>query len=331
MAATRSRTAPGTDWRTVTAQRLILLRGPEELIVSRVIDRVRDELRSAEPDLETHRFSASDYAGGELTMLASPSLFGEKKLLLVEQLQSMSEAFLTDCLDYLENPSEDVTLIAWHQGGNRGKKLVDAFGRTGAVVECKAITSEKDKTDFIQQEFRAHRRRIDPEAVRALLDATGSSLSDLAAACSQLMSDTEGAITEQTVNRYYGGRIQATAFKVADATLEGRPAEAIGLLRHALATGVSPVAVTSALAMKTRQLARIVDARIGQGQIASELGMAPWQAKRVAATVRFWRPESIAHAVEQVAQADAEVKGQARNADYAVEKAVTNIALAARR
>lgn len=331
MAATRSRTAPGTDWRAVTAQRLILLRGPEELIVSRVIDRLREELRAEEPDLEIHRISASDYAGGELTMVASPSLFGEKKLLLVDQLQSMSESFLTDCLDYVEHPSDDVTLIAWHQGGNRGKKLVDAFGRNGTVVECKAITSEKDKTEFIQQEFRTHRRRIDPEAVRALLDATGSSLSDLAAACSQLMSDTDGAVTEQTVNRYYGGRIQATAFKVADATLEGRPAEAIGLLRHALATGVSPVAVTSALAMKTRQLARIVDARIGQGQIASELGMAPWQAKRVAATVRFWRPESIADAVEQVAQADAEVKGQARNADYAVEKAITHIALAARR
>lgn len=331
MAAARSRSVTAVDWRTVAPDRIMLLKGSEDLIAIRATDRVRNTLRSNDPDLEVHHISASDYTAGTLTMLASPSLFGEAKLILAENLHQMNDAFLTDCLDYVQAPGDEVTLIARHQGGNRGKKLTDAMSQQGTVVDCKPITSDRDKTEFITQEFRTARRRIEAEAVRALLDATGSSLSDLAAACSQLLSDTEGPVTEEMVDRYYGGRVQATAFKVADAALDGRPGPAITLLRHALATGVAPVAITAALAMKTRQVARVVDARIGQSQIASVLGMAPWQAKRVATTVRFWRPESIAHAVEWVAQADAEAKGQARDADYAVEKAVTNIALSARR
>ncbi|MFC7402275.1 DNA polymerase III subunit delta [Citricoccus sp. GCM10030269] len=332
-ASSRSRrpTRSGADWRTVKPARLMLLKGPEDFIATRVTDRVRTVLREQDPGLEVHRLEAGEYEAGQLSMLASPSLFGEAKILQIDGLQEMTEAFLVDCLDYVRAPADDVTLILRHTGGNRGKKLLDAVTEAGVLVECQPISSEADKTDFVVGEFRSRGRSIDPEAVRSLLDAAGGSLADLAAACQQLAEDTEGTVTTEMVDRYYGGRVEATAFKVADAAIEGRAGPATALLRHALATGVSAPAITGALALKTRQIARIVDARIGQGQLAGVLGMAPWQARRVSETVRFWNPATIAAAIEWVAQADAEAKGQAKDADYAVEKAVTRIALAARR
>ncbi|QCU78001.1 DNA polymerase III subunit delta [Citricoccus sp. SGAir0253] len=323
--------SPGADWRTVEPAPLMLLRGPEDFIAARVTDRVRTMLRERDPGLEVHRIGAADYPAGQLAMLASPSLFGEAKIVLAEGLQDMNEAFLADCLEYVAAPAEDVTLLLRHTGGNRGKKLLDAVVAAGVQVECQPIKSDAEKAEFVAGEFRSRRRSIDPEAVRALIDATGGSLTDLAAACQQLLSDTEGTVTAEVVDRYYGGRVEATAFKVADAAIEGRAGQAAALLRHALATGVSAPAITGALAMKTRQVARIVDARISQGQVAQTLGMAPWQAKRVAETVRFWNPATIAAAIEWVAQADAEAKGLAKDADYAVERVVTRIALTARR
>lgn len=332
-AASRSRrsASSGTDWRRAEPAPLMLLKGPEDFIATRVTDKVRTMLRQKDPGLEVHRLEASDYQSGQLSLLASPSLFGEAKIVLADGLQDMNEAFLTDCLDYVSTPAEDVTLILRHTGGNRGKKLLDAVAKAGVVIECQPIKSDADKADFVTGEFRARRRSIDPEAVRALIDATGGSLTDLAVACQQLVSDTEGTITSEVVDRYYGGRVEATAFRVADAAIEGRAGQAAALLRHALATGVSAPAITGALAMKTRQVARIVDARISQGQLAQVLGMAPWQAKRVAETVRFWNPATIAAAIEWVAQADAEAKGLAKDAEYAVERVVTRIALTARR
>jgi DNA polymerase-3 subunit delta len=325
-APSRSRrpASSGTDWRRVEPAPLMLLKGPEDFIATRVTDRVRTALRQTDPGLEVHRIEAADYQSGQLSLLASPSLFGEAKIVLADGLQDMNEAFLTDCLDYVAAPPEDVTLILRHTGGNRGKRLLDAVTKAGVLVECQPIKSDADKAD-------SRRRSIDPEAVRSLIDATGGSLTDLAVACQQLAADTEGTVTTQVVDRYYGGRVEATAFRVADAAIEGRAGQATALLRHALATGVSAPAITGALAMKTRQIARIVDARISQGQIAQVLGMAPWQAKRVSETVRFWNPATIAAAIEWVAQADAEAKGLAKDADYAVERVVTRIALTARR
>ena len=280
--------------------------------------------------MEIHQNSAAEYQAGELQVLASPSLFGEKKLLIFDEMHKMSDAFVTDGLEYVNYPNPDVTFLGLHGGGTRGKRLLDALKKAGAFIEAKPIKSDRDRLEFLQAEFRNARRKIEPEALRSLADAIGENLGELAAAVQQLVADTDGTITEATVEKYYGGRVQATAFRVADAALEGHLGTAIALLRHAFATGVQPVAVSGSFALKARQVARIIDATVPHNQLASVLGMAPWQVQRVTATARHWTPVNITGAVELIARADAEAKGQARDAEFAVERMVTKVATLAR-
>ena len=326
MASTSRTQSAGTSWRDVNVSPFILVQGGEEYIHTRVTDSIKAQLKQVAPDTEIHHLSAANYESGELQVLASPSLFGEEKLLVFDEMHKMTDAFVVDGLEYVQYPNPDVTFLGLHGGGNRGKRLLDALKKAGQHIEAKPIKSDRDRMEFLQAEFRAAKRRINAEAVRALADAIGPNLGELAAATSQLIADTEGTITEEIVEKYYGGRVQATAFKVADAALDGQLGPATALLRHALATGVQPVAITASFAMKARQVARVVDARIPQGQLASVLGMAPWQAQRVTATARHWSPVNIAGAVELIARADAEAKGQARDANYAVERMVTKVA-----
>ena len=74
-----------------------------------------------------------------------------------------------------------------------------------------------------------------------MLTAAASDTAELAAACQQLLSDVPGDITEEAVNRYYGGRTEVTAFRVSDAAISGNAPEALRLLRHSLATGTEPI------------------------------------------------------------------------------------------
>ena len=78
-------------------------------------------------------------------------------------------------------------------------------------------------------------RTVEDSGVRALLDALGNDLRELAAASSQLAADTTGVIDQAVVARYYRGRAEASGFSVADRAVEGRLAEALELLRWALA------------------------------------------------------------------------------------------------
>ena len=104
----------------------------------------------------------------------------------------------------------------------KGKKVLDTMKKSGArVIECPAIKTDRDKTDFVMKEFAAARRKITSEGVRALVEAVGKDVRELAAACSQLVSDTEGTIDDAVVDTYHGGKVEATGFRVADATVAG--------------------------------------------------------------------------------------------------------------
>lgn len=319
------------SWREIPAAPIILVQGPEAYIAHRAIEAVRVNMRQAHPDLELTGLDAASYAPGELLLATSPSLFSEWKLLEISGLASMNDDFLADMLGYLTAPEPDCVLVLHHGGGVRGKKLLDALKAAGVpVVECQPLKKDAEKADFVNAEFRTSGRRIAPEAVRALVSALGSQLSELAAACSQLLSDVDGPISAELVDKYYGGRVEATAFKVADAAVAGNGAVALSSLRHALSTGVDPVPLVAALAMKVRAVAKVHGLRGSSAGLAKELGMAPWQVDQARRESERWSSEGLAEAVRALAMADAQVKGAARDPIYAVERAVTIIATAAR-
>ncbi len=263
-------------------------------------------------------------------MATSPSLFGENKLIEVSGLASMTDAFLAEALNYLPAPETDCIVVLHHSGGTRGKKLLDAVKTAGfPVVECLPLKKDSEKAEFVTQEFKAAGRRIEAPAVRSLVAAVGSQLSELAAACSQLISDSDGTITVDLIDKYYGGRVEATAFKVADAAVAGNAAVALSSLRHALATGVDPVPLVASLAMKVRAVAKVHGARGSSAVLATSLGMAPWQVDQARREAERWSEEGLAEAIRALALADAQVKGASRDPVYAVERAVTIIATAA--
>ena len=329
----RSRTTAtnSATWRDETPAAVVLVTGPVEYLGLRAMDRVRSQVRAAAPDVEVTRLNAGSYEAGSLAMNVSPSLFGESKLIEVEGLESMNDAFLADALGYLQHPEQDAVLVLRHGGGVRGKKLLDAVKAAGwPVVDCQPLKKDAEKTAFVVAEFKAASRRIEPDAVQALVNAVGASLSELAAACSQLIADASTAVDAAMVDRYYGGRIEATAFKVADAAMAGNAPVALSTLRHALATGADPVPLVAALAAKLRTVAKVAGAQGSSAQIAKQLGMQPWLVEQAQRDVRRWTPEGLARSIQVTAEADAQVKGLSRDPVYAVEHAVTVIATAAR-
>jgi DNA polymerase-3 subunit delta len=305
---------------------VVLVRGPEPLLAERAVDGVLGLARDAQPEVEKVELEGATYGAGQLTVAASPSLFGEAKVVVVRGAEACTDDLVADVVAYVASPDPDSTVVVVHGGGNRGKRMLDAITASGAPeLRCEAITKDADKVAFVSGEFRQARRRADAAAVRALVDALGNDLRELAAACAQLVADTTGTIGEATVDRYYGGRVEATGFKVADAAVAGDAGAAVALLRHALATGADPVPVVAALALRLRTLARVAAIR-GGSTTARELGLQDWQVRIANKDLARWTPEGLATAISAVAQADAEVKGGGRDPVFAVERAVLTIA-----
>ncbi|ROS73647.1 DNA polymerase III subunit delta [Cellulomonas sp. PhB143] len=324
--SSRTGGAAGADWRAVEPAPLVLVQGPEGLLADRAVGRLLELVRERDPETERVDLEAATYEAGMLATAASPSLFGEAKIVLARGAEACTDAFVTDFAAYASAPDPDTVVVVVHGGGQRGKKLLDALRAADAtVVPCETIKKDADKAAFVSAEFRAASRRVDAGAVRSLVEALGNDLRELAGACSQLITDTTGTVTPDVVDRYYGGRVEATGFRVADEAVAGNSGAAVALLRHALATGADPVPLVAALAMKLRALAKVAAMR-GGGPAARELGLAPWQVDRAQRELARWTPEGLAAAILAVAQADVDVKGGGRDPVFAVERAVLAIA-----
>ena len=318
---------------------MVLVTGTEGLLADRAVERVRRVAASRSEDLEAVAVEASLYEKGQLATWTSPSLFGEPRLVLAEGVEQASDAFAADVLEYLGDLQPDVVLVLRHGGGTRGKKMLDAVRASdrSVVVDCPPVTKDADKAEFVSEEFRAAGREVTPRAVRALVEAVGSDLRELAAACAQLISDVprqgpDGAqvrVDVDDVNRYHGGRSEVTGFRVADAVVAGQREHALGLVRHAIDAGVDPIPMLAVIALKLRTMIKVAGVHGGRsGDLARQLGMAPWQVDRARRDLRGWTADALAEGMLALAEADNAVKGGGRDAVYAVEKAVMTITAA---
>lgn len=321
------------EWSDVVPAPIVLVSGPEEFFADRASQRIRELLRDANAELEVHDIDAASYGAGELFTIASPSLFAEPRLIRVAGVDKCSDAFIEDAKRYVAAPAEDTTLVLRHSSGQRGKALLDAVRKVPGAIEvaCPELKKDQERLAFAQAEFRRLGARATPGAVRMLAAAYSSgSVTELAGACAQLVADVGAEITEDQVNRATEGRVEASGFKVADAAIAGKRADALVLLRQALLGGTSPIPILAVINMKLRGMARVFGARGSSGQLAKQFGMAPWMVDRALKDIRGWREEDLARAIDLAAETEWNLKGGSRDPEYAIERFVSFVAMRGR-
>ena len=307
---------------------LVLISGPEALFADRAVEALCHQMRSEAPDVEVSEIEAARLDSGKLAEITSPSLFSNQRAAVITGLEDLAPELEVDLVNLAIEQQPDLAVITVHRGGPKGKGLLEKLKSAGVeVIECAAV-KPWELPQFVSTEAKRAGSSIEAAAASALVDAVGHDLRALAAAVTQLLSDGEGGpITVDQVRRYFGGRSEVTSFAVADAALAGRTGVAMEQLRWALATGVAPVLITSALASGVRGLGKLITAGSGQREagLAREVGVPPWKLKSMRSQARGWDQAGLATALKVVAVADADVKGAADDAAYALERAVLGV------
>lgn len=319
------------SWEKVTYQKLVLISGKEEFIVERAHSRIKELARKQDPNTEITRIDANNYDSGLLAQITSPSLFGEARLVVCDHCEQLNESFLADAIEQIKNGMDDHThLVFIHRGGVKGKKILD-FLRSPEVnaleVSCPEIKYDNQKADIITADIKRAKRHMEQDALRLLISSVGNNIRELSSAVYQLISDVEGTITIQDVKKYYGKTLQITAFEVADLIISGNLGAGLIAYRHALNTGIDPVALLASLTYKVRQILKV--SACSRGILTpAEAGMNSWQLEKAKKELRGWNERGLAVAIEAIAQADWEAKGGMRYPEFAVERALRRVVFA---
>lgn len=308
---------------------LHLILGDEELLVDRAVGRVLRAARAAAgtDDVPVNRLRAGEVSTNELAELLSPSLFADERVVVLESAAEAGK----DAVELIAAAAADLppgtVLVVVHSGGGRAKALADQLKRLGAEVHpCAKITKAAERADFVRAEFRACKVKVDDDTLAALLDAVGSDIRELAAACSQLVADTGGQVDAAAVRRYHSGKAEVSGFDIADKAVVGDVAGSTEALRWAMMRGVPHVVLADALAEAVHTIARVGPLSGDPYRMASELGMPPWRIQKAQKQSRRWSRDRVADAIRVVAALNADVKGAAADADYALEDAVRKVA-----
>ncbi|OBF96153.1 DNA polymerase III, delta subunit [Mycolicibacterium flavescens] len=311
------------------ASQLHLVLGDEELLVERAVAAVLRDVRkqAGVHDIPVDRLRAGEVSTSELAELLSPSLFAEERVVVLESAAEAGKDAAALIAESAADLPPGTMLVVVHSGGGRAKALADQLKKLGARVHpCARITKAADRADFVRREFRALKVKVGEDTVTAVLDAIGSDIRELAAACSQLVTDTGGAVDAEAVRRYHSGKAEVKGFDVADKAVVGDVAGAAEALRWAMMRGEPHVVLADALAEAVHTIARVRPLSGDPYRLASELGMPPWRVQKAQKQARRWSHTTVAEAMRLVAALNADVKGAAADADYALEATVRRVA-----
>lgn len=306
-----------------------LVVGAETFMADRAVAAVVGAVRSADADSDVTEVTGADMSVGSLAEQLSPSLFAVHRVLVVRDVQNVSDEVGDALVGLASEKSADSFVVLVHPGSARAKKLLGALLKAGArEVKAERLARADDQVDFVRTEIRQAGGRIDEPAARKLVDSLGGDLRGLAAASAQLAADAPaGTVTGEVVATYFEGHSEVKGWVVADRAIEGRTAQAVEQLRWALETGTDPVLIVGALATSLRSLARLSGVPRGtrDADIASDLGVPPWKVRVLRSQLRGWSTGGLASAIRAVAAADLEVKGAGTDPTLALTKALVTI------
>ena len=307
-----------------------LILGSEAALADRALTKISAQLKEEKAEVTT--ISAADAIVGDISDALAPSLFSERRALIIKDLQDLPEESRDEITRYLPEPDATTTVIFIHKGGVKGKALLDAIKKVKPeIIACEPLKKDAEKEQFVKELFLDSGRKASPGAVVALVGALGGDMRELQQAVSQITLDAPaGVIDEKYIDEFHQGRVETTGFDVADATIDGNLPTALISLRSAIETGTDPVMVTSAIASALRSLAKVSGSATGAKsfELAGQLGMAPWQIDKARRQLQGWTPRALSKAVQAIALADAQVKGAATDPIYALEKALATITAA---
>jgi DNA polymerase-3 subunit delta len=220
---------------------------------------------------------------------------------------------------YLAAPAPVTVLAFIGDGVKRDSALAKAVAKTGDVLVYDV--TKKQLPEWVGEQFARLGASADRDACRALVEAVGDDVGDLASEIQKLATWANGEpITRAAVEQLAVGRAETPIFAVTDAwgrrdlaaTLRG--AESLLERSHRPRSGelIRLVASLVSHVGRVRKIARLLDEGGRPSEIAARLKIHPFVAEKAAKQAGNFSGEELARATVRLAELDAGAKGGSR-------------------
>jgi DNA polymerase-3 subunit delta len=256
---------------------------------------------------------AGEWVGGETSDLATPSLWGEPRALLVTGCQGLSEAAAKEVRGYIGAPSPDaLCVLTWVTRGKNAPPLAKAVQAGGGLVRQVAI-KRQDLPRWVGERAKLKGMQLVPAAANALVGTVGEDPAVLEQSLEQLASAFPGrSLGPAEVRAQFQGLGEQRVWDLCDQALTGHLPQALVVLRSLLEAREDPLLILGGIAARIRDLIRIrsLPDRLPPAEAARASGIRfDWQLRRYREQASRFSPEELAELHAQIVDADRALKG----------------------
>ncbi|HEY7476836.1 MAG TPA: DNA polymerase III subunit delta [Actinomycetota bacterium] len=264
-------------------------------------------------DLQPTEVDAGSWEGGELQDLATPSLFGGRRALLVSDCRNLPKDAVQELSAYLAAPDPEAPLVLCCTVAERGKvpaalqKLVEPVGEIRRVQ-----VQRKELEGWVAQRARSGGIELTAPGARALVETIGEDLGQLAASIDQLGGAFPGTrIGPREVHGQFRGLGEQRTWDLCDRAFGKDLPGAIRALRSIEEGGDDALKVLGGISSRLRDLIRVrsLPDRLPPTELARRAGLRfDWQARRYAQQARNFSLDELVDLHDRITETDRALK-----------------------
>jgi DNA polymerase III subunit delta len=242
----------------------------------------------------------------------SYSLFGDGPFVLVKNLDAWNAAQKAVIVNYLENPSPGTHLVLLGKKLGAREKLLTAAKKTGEVHNFEQPTG-RALVEWIVGRAKKLGLDLPEDVARSLIERCSGDKMRLAREAEKLaLYVGEGKATHGDVKVLCPPDVQSNIFTFVDALAAGERSKALKLLGDLIGSGEPPLRITY---MVRRQFRLVAQARTlfergaSQGEVAKELIVPPFVARKLEEQARELGEEDLERALALILDLERGLKG----------------------
>jgi DNA polymerase-3 subunit delta len=308
-----------------------LIYGDEDLLLERAVRRLRSRLAEvADLDFNLETFDGETADADDVIQAANTLPFmSDKRLVIVRNVDKLPSAGLNALADYANDPAESACLVLVARKIARNTRLFKAVDARKGAYEYKA-PKRGEYPAHVALMFRERGRTVSADGAELLVRSVGRDLRRLQSEVEKVVAFTgqRTSLTREDVEAVISSTAPVSVFDLTDAVGARDCRGALRLLADLVGQGES---VHGLHAMVVRHVRMLLSARalLDRGLPASalvrEIGMAEWQARKVAQQAGRFSAEDLVAALRRAAEAELRMKTSQADARLVLERWIVGV------
>jgi DNA polymerase III subunit delta len=264
-------------------------------------------------DVRPTEIDAAEWRPGATADLATPSLFGEERGLLVTGAQDLPAEALEEVARYAARPAGARLVLTFVVGPRARGPARGILKSLGDSVEVRRIAVERrDLPDWVRRRAAGRGLPATAQGVQALIQTVGEDPALLVQAVEQVGgSHAEEGLTPETVRAQFRGLGDRRIWEVCDAAFGGDLPGGMRALVGMLEGGDEPLVILGGIASRVRDLIRVrgLPPRTPLADVARQAGLRfDWQARRYRDQARRFTEEGLGRIHGELVEGDRALK-----------------------